>query len=118
MAVLSKRLIVPALLTNASVLKYTAPVNNITKDIEFMFCNTDATNTIGVTLNLVENGGTAGASNTFLLGTGASAFLLGPGESRSWSTEQVLLAGDAVYALATTTLKVSMFMSGREISQG
>jgi len=118
MAVVSKRLITPKLITNSSVLTYTSPVNNITKDIEFHFTNVDATTTIGVTLYMVENGGSAGDSNTFLKESGAGAFLLSPGETRSWSTEQTMEAGDTVYVKASTTLKVSMFMSGRQISQG
>lgn len=118
MAVISKRLKAPSLLTNATATQYTTPVNTATKDIEFHFCNTDTTNTIGVTLYLVESGGAAGDSNTFLKESGASAFLLGPGESRSWGTEQVLLAGDTIQAKASTTNKVSMFVSGKEVSQG
>jgi len=118
MSILSKRLIVPALLTNSSALIYTVPVNNVTRDIEFQFTNTDATATIGVTVNLVPKSGSAAAGNTFLMGTGAGAFLLGPGESRPWSTGQVMLGEEMVYAHATTTSKVSIFMSGREISQG
>lgn len=82
------------------------------------FTNTDATATIGVTVYLVESGGTAGAGNTFLSETGASAFLLGPGESRPWGTEQVMSSGDTIQAKASTTSKIAMFASGKEVSQG
>jgi hypothetical protein len=118
MAVISKRLATPSLLSAAAVSKYLVPPNNITKDIELHFTNTDTTNTIGVTVYLVESGGAAGDSNTFLKEAGASAFLLGPGESRAWGTEQVLLAGDTLHAKASTASKIAMFISGKEISQG
>lgn len=118
MAVISKRLAAPSLLSTVAVNKYPAPTNGITKDIELHFTNTDASNTIGVTVYLVENGGTPGDSNTFLKESGAAAFLLGPGESRAWGTEQVLLAGDTIHAKASTTGKVAMFISGKEIGQG
>lgn len=118
MAVISKRLVTPALLTNSNATKYTCPTNTIAKDIEFHFTNTDATNTIGVTIYLVESGGTAGDSNTFLKESGAGAFLLGPGESRPWGTEQVLQAGDTIQGKASTTSKIAMFISGKEVSQG
>lgn len=117
MAVISKRLKVPALLTNSTATQYTAPTNNITKDIEFHFTNTDATTTIGVTVYLVESGGTAGDANTFLKESGSGAFLLSPGESRSWGTEQVLSAGDFIQAKASTTGKIAMFISGKEVTQ-
>jgi hypothetical protein len=118
MSIISKRLMVPSLLTDSTATKYTVDTNIITKDIELHFNNTDTTATIGVTVYLVESGGTAGASNTFLSQTGASAFLLGPGESRAWGTEQVLTAGDTIQAKAGTTSKIAMFASGKEISQG
>lgn len=118
MSVTSKRLMTPALLTNSTATKYTCPTNTIAKDIEFHFCNTDASNTIGVTVYLVESGGAAGDSNTFLKEAGASAFLLGPGETKPWGTEQVLTAGDTIQAKASTTNKISMFISGKEVSQG
>lgn len=118
MAVLSKRLAVPSLLTNSTATKYTTPLNNITKDIELHFTNTDATTSIGVTVYFVENGGTAGDSNTLLKESGASAFILGPGESRSWGTEQVLAQGDTIQVKASTTLKIACFISGKEVTQG
>lgn len=118
MAVISKKLMTPALLSNTVGTKYTAPTNNITKDIELHFTNTDASSTIGITVYFVENGGSPGDSNTFLKGTGSGAFLVGPGETRSWGTEQILSAGDSIQALATVASKVSMFASGKEVSQG
>ena len=118
MAVSSKRLVTPALLTDAAATKYTTPTNTITKDLEFHFTNIDTAATIGVTVYLVESGGTAGNANTFLAQVGAGAFLLAPGESRSWGTEQVLQAGDFISAKASTTSKIAMFVSGKEVSQG
>lgn len=116
-SVISTRFSGPALLTNSTVTLVTVPTNVIYKDIEFHFTNTD-TSAIGVDVYIVPNGGTAGDSTTFLKSTGANAFILGPGQTLPWSTEQVLIAGDTIQAKATTTGKIAYIISGREVTQG
>lgn len=113
MAVNRKRLMTPGLLTDSTATKYTVGANKVCKDIELHFTNTDTANSIGVTVFLVESGGTAGASNTFL---SEDWFILAPNESRSWGTDQVLSAGDSIQAKADTTSKIAMFASGSEIT--
>lgn len=108
-----KRLMTPAVITDSAVTYYTVGANKKTKDIELHFFNADTTNPIGVTVYLVESGGSAAASNTFLHETW---FILDPLESRPWGTDQVLNSGDTVQAKAGTTGKISMFLSGTEVS--
>lgn len=108
-----KRLMTPTVITNSAVTYYTVPANKRTKDLELHFFNADTSNAIGVTVYLVESGGTAGASNTFLH---EDWFILAPLESRPWGTDQVLNAADFVQAKADTTAKISMFLSGTEVS--
>jgi len=113
MPIVRKRLMDPTVITNSAVTYYTAPANTKTKDIEYHFYNADTTNSIGVTVYHVESGGSAGASNTLL---GEEWFILAPYESRPWGTDQTLNAGDIVQAKADTTAKITMFMSGTEVT--
>ena len=108
-----KRLMTPTLITDSAVTYYTVGANKSTKDIEFHFTNTDTSVTIGVTVYLVESGGSAGASNTFL---DENYFTLAPYEARPWGTDQALNAGDFIVMKADTTAKIATFVSGTEVT--
>lgn len=118
MAVSSVRLFGPALLTDTAASLCAIGANLICKDVEFHFTNTDIALSIGVDIYLVPTAGTAGDSTTFLKSVGANAFILGPGETRTWSTEQVLIPGDVVQGKASTTGKIACVVSGRKVTQG
>jgi hypothetical protein len=113
MATTPKELVAGTLLTNSLVTLYTSPANTTAKIYEFVFCNSDTTNTIGVTLHLIESGDTAADKNKVLDENG---FFLAPYETRVFSSEQRLRNGGFLQAKADTTGKVSIRVSGDEVS--
>lgn len=118
MGIYSERISTGLLTNSAANIGSAVLSNEVWKDIEFHFTNNDASAAIGVTIYIIPSGGSAGDTTTFLKESGASGFILGPGETRSWSTEQVLIAGDQIQGKASTTNKISYYASRKRLTQG
>lgn len=110
MAVTSKKLFNPALLTASAVTYYTAPANTSTLIKKLTFTNTDSVART-VTVHLVPSGGAATATN-MLVDARPIATL---DTFECFEAEGAMLnTGDFIQALASTTSVVNIQGSGVE----
>jgi len=112
MAVTPKLMVTGTLLTNALVTLYTVPDNTLGKVNEIVFTNHD-TVARTATLHFIDSGGSAEDKNELIDPTG---WTLAPGEVRFVGMDQVLETGDFIQSLADVTLKVSIRITGIEIT--
>ena len=111
MAVLPKAIIASQQLTNANATYYTA--TNIRTIIDkFTLTNTTA-GAVTVTIDLVDSGGTAGASERMI-----SARSIAAGETYICPevVGHILNAGDSIQGLASANTSITIRASGREVS--
>lgn len=114
MSVLPKRLIGKQVTATATETSYTAPLGTRVRITAATVCNSDAATPYDLTVYKFASGGAAGA-DTAILNTKTIAAkdtyiiseLLG----------HVLEPGDVIQAIASTTLKLNLFVSGVEITQ-
>jgi len=109
MAVFNNRLIDPEQLSDSSALLYTVPANTSVRNLAFAFHNTDTAAGYGVTLNLVESGGSAGVSNQLL---SEDSFIVAKGYTRLFIPGLNLSAGDKIYGNSDTASKITIHISG------
>lgn len=108
MAYTEKRLVAGSLLTGSAATYYTCgAIKTIIK--EMTFCNTDTTTTYTFTLYIIPQGGSAGDANTEF-----KAVTLQAGETKIFSRTDVMESGSFIQALASTTNKIAMTISGVE----
>lgn len=105
-----KALVEGILLTGTAATLYTAPASTTAVIRSITLCNTDSVART-VTLYLIASGGSLGALNTVL-----SAFSVAAGETVILDSLFVLLTGDFLQALASTTNVVSIRVDGSEVT--
>lgn len=105
-----KELMASALLTGSAATKYTVPAATSTIIKEITLCNTH-TATLTVTVYTIASGGTAGDLNTLF-----KTMSIQPSETKIIPMNKVLPSASFVQALASTTDKIAMSMSGIEVS--
>ena len=111
MAVTVKKLVSSQQLTNANATYYTA--TNVTTIIDkCTVCNTTA-GAVTLTLDLVDSGGSAGASERVI-----SALSIAAGQTYTCPemVGQVLNSGDTLQGLASANTSLTIRVSGREIT--
>lgn len=111
MATTPKAFFDPALLTTGAVTYYTVPSSTVAIIKHLSLHNTSAS-PVQVTVNLVESGGTAGASNQVYKRTLAAL------ESTQVfpAVNATLESGATIQALAATGSVVAIFASGNEVT--
>lgn len=111
MAVSPKGIIASQQLTNANVTYYTS-TNIVTIIDKMTLCNTTA-GAVTVTVDLVDSGGTAGASERVI-----SARSIGAGETYTCPevVGHILNSGDTIQALCSANTSVTIRASGRQVS--
>jgi len=111
MTVSPKKLFTPAQLTASAATYYTCP-NNSKTVLKKVTLTNDGSAPETVTIYLVENGGSEGATNIAL-----KEKAIGAGETLEvYELEgHIMNAGDFIRALASTASKVSFHASGVEI---
>ena len=112
MAVTPKLMVTGTLLTASLATLYTTPVNTVSKVNEIILTNHD-TSARTVALNMVPSGGSAGDANEIIDATG---WTLAAGETRFIGMDQVFEAGGFLQAVSDVTAKVSIRVSGIEIT--
>jgi hypothetical protein len=99
---------IQAQITAAAVTIYTTPAlsQDVIKNIDIT--NTSAT-AVGVTMNLVPTGGTAGVANQFFGSISVPA-----NSTLHWTGTQVMNAGDFISVVASVTAVTNIMVSGLE----
>lgn len=112
MTVLARNLVQPLQLTTSDVTEYTAPSNTRT-----IIDKMTATNTTGtaatLTVNLVQSGGSAAATNAVI---SAQSVAAGATYTCPEAVGHILNPGDFISAKASTGAALTFRVSGREVS--
>lgn len=111
MAVTPKSIIASQQLTAINATYYTA--TNIRTIIDKMTLTNTTAGAVTVTIDLVDSGGTAGATERMI-----SARSIAPGETYRCPevVGHVLNAGDSIQGLASAATSITIRASGREVS--
>jgi hypothetical protein len=112
MAYTPKKLMTPAQLTGSAATYYTSPTNGRTVIKKMTFSNNDSSART-VTVYLIASGGSAGVTNILTIAKSLAA-------SETWECTEaeghIIGGGDFIQALADVTAKVTMHLSGVEMT--
>lgn len=109
MAYTEKRVVAGSLITNSIATYYTVPASATAIIKEMTVCNTDASTPYTFSLYIVPSAGTYGDANVEF-----KSVTLQPLETRIFSRTCVMAASSTIQAIASTTSKIALSVSGVE----